>query len=499
MSRRVRKTITLPYKFDPRLYQDRMMDWYDQGGRNGIYVWHRRAGKDLTGLHQTCKMAHQRKGMYWHCLPTFSQARKAVWNAYDNSKGERLLRSIFPKEIVKHPDEFRPQAEMLIELRNGSMIQLIGSDNIDNIVGAGPLHVTFSEYALCKPNSYDLVRPMLRENAGTTCFISTPRGRNHLWQLMQKNKGNKAWMIDTQTVFDTNLRYPSAVDPKVLITPAEMMEEERQAGMLEPLIKQEYLCDFDAALVGSIFGDLMEQLEKEGRICDFAHDGSNVFTVYDLGMNDSTAIWIFEAHEGGIDIIDHYENHGKALQHYFDHVEQVAAELHLTFRKHWLPHDAKALTLAAGTTIENQFRERYGDGAVAVIPSVKVLEGIQAFRWVLQQNTRIHSRCNKHQGIEALKQYHFEFDDKSKAYTNRPEHDWASHTADAARYLGYVARVSGILTRPRPPKPRVVVFDTPQGEVKIIDPPIIRPTSQYHLEELFAARDQDMQAHRRIT
>src|SRR5574337_796708 len=265
MARRRAKTIILPYLFEPRPAQETMMDYYDQGGLNGIWVWHRRFGKDLTSLHQTCKMAHQRKGMYWHCLPTFSQARKAVSNAYDISKRERLLRSIFPKEIVKHPDEFRPQAEMLIELRNGSMVQLIGSDNIDNIVGAGPLHVTFSEYALCKPNSYDLVRPISRENAGSTCFISTPRGRNHLWSLMQKNKNNPAWKIDLKTVLDTGLTYPSNLDPRVRITAQEMMEEERQAGMLEPLIRQEYLCDFDVALVGSIFGDLLEQMEKDGR------------------------------------------------------------------------------------------------------------------------------------------------------------------------------------------------------------------------------------------
>src|SRR5574337_823454 len=91
MARRRAKTIILPYLFEPRPAQETMMDYYDQGGLNGIWVWHRRFGKDLTSLHQTCKMAHQRKGMYWHCLPTFSQARKAVWNAYDNSKGERLL------------------------------------------------------------------------------------------------------------------------------------------------------------------------------------------------------------------------------------------------------------------------------------------------------------------------------------------------------------------------------------------------------------------------
>jgi hypothetical protein len=262
--------------------------------------------------------------------------------------------------------------------------------------------------------------------------------------------------------------------------------------MLEALIEQEYLCDFDAALVGSIFGDLLSKLEKEGRIGEFDHDGHCVFTVWDLGMNDSTAIFIFEVHDGGIDIIDHLEAHGKPMSFYFDELEKIGKELHLDFRKHFLPHDAKALTLAAGTTIENQVRDRYGDGRVEVIPAVKPLEGIQAFRWTLEQNTRIHTRCNKHDGLEALKQYHFEYDDVRRNYTTRPEHDWSSHTGDAARYLGYVAKVAGILTRPRAPEPKKLVFSTPAGRVEILKPPEVKPLARYNLDELFAFHDQDL-------
>lgn len=477
--------IQLPYKFTPRFYQQRYFDYYDHGGRNGFWVWHRRAGKDLTALHQINKQAHKRKGMYWHCLPTYSQGRKAIWNNFNNSTGERLLRSVFPKEIVKHPDDFRPQAEMLIELKCGSLIQIVGSDSIDNIVGTGPLHVTFSEYALCKPNSYDLVRPMLRQNGGSVSFITTPRGRNHAWKQFQINKKTGGFVADVQTVLDTDLRYPSDRGQADLLTPEEMMEEEKLAGMQPELIRQEYLCDFEAALIGSVYGDLLEEMENQGRITNFAHDGSQVFVSLDLGMNDMTSIWFWEVHDGGVDILDHYSNHGKPLSHYFDVIHERRAKHSFTFKRIWLPHDARQEHLGTVNTIEAQFSSEFGSNLIEICPKLAILDGIQAARWLLQQNTRIHQRCNELNGIDALKQYHYEFDEKRKVYTNRPEHDWSSHDADGIRYLAIVAKVSGILAKPRPPDKKRIYVPGPAHMTQTLD-------------DLFAQREAGLNKHRRI-
>ena len=439
--------IRLPHNFIPRAYQQRYFDWYDHGGRNGVWVWHRRAGKDLTGLHQTAKMAIQQLGIYWHCLPTYSQGRKAVWNNF-TSDGQRLMRAVFPKEIVKFPREFKPQAEMIVELTNGSMVQIIGSDAIDNIVGTNPRHVTFSEYALCRPNSYDLVRPILRANGGTSSFISTVRGKNHLWKQYEISKKTKGWYGEIQNVRDTLLKFPSASDDGVLIDAETMMAEELVAGMAPELVRQEYLCDWDAALVGSVYGDLLEVLIKGGRVTEFGHDGDQAFTFWDLGMNDSTSIWVMAIEGMRLKVVGHIENHGKPLSYYSDEVEKIGDDLHLTFRKHWIPHDAAQVPLAAGTSIEAQLRERFGAGMIEVVPKYPVLDGIQACRWLLQQDIWIHSRCGI--GIEAIKQYHYEFDEKRRTFTNRPEHDWSSHCADAARYMAIVIRhVMKLANRPK--------------------------------------------------
>jgi hypothetical protein len=227
-----------------------------------------------------------------------------------------------------------------------------------------------------------------------------------------------------------------------------MMEEERGEGMEESLVRQEYLCDFTAANAGAVWGDLVEALEKRGGLAEWNAARDGVFTSWDLGFTDSTGIWFWRVRGTAAEVVDHYENHGKPLSHYFDEVDQRGYK----YVRHWLPHDARAKTLATGSSIEEQFRARYGSGAVAIGPQLSLLDGIQAGRWLLQQpDTRIHPKCKD--GIEALRSYHYEYDEDRKSFSTKPEHDWSSHSADAFRYMALVVKHSELMTRkPDPAK-----------------------------------------------
>lgn len=452
--------IRVPYDFAPRSYQGELMAHFDQGrGRRAVAVWHRRAGKDLTLLNQLAKVAVRERGVYWHMLPTYEQGRKAIWLGF-RADGKRTLLTVFPKALVRRPSEWppAPAAEMLIELVNGSIVQIVGSDNIDSVLGAGPRWITFSEFSLSKPSAWPLVRPILRENGGSAAFIFTPRGRNHAHKLYQMAMKTPGWYAQRYTIFDTG----------VFDDPEQVLAEERAEGMPEELVRQEYLCDFAASVAGSYYGDLVEAMAQSGQISEFDHE-RDVYTAWDLGVSDSTAIWFWRIGDSGVEVVDHYAASSKPLQHYFDELERRR----YTYVRHWLPHDARNRSLNGATVVE-QFVDRYGRAAVGMVPRGSLLDGIQAVRWLLQGRLKIHSRCDANDGIEALRQYHRAWDEDRKAYANQPYHDWASHSADAFRYLAQVVRTERELL-PKPPPPKKPA--PPQG------------VAPYSLDDLWAARD----------
>ena len=176
------------------------MSYLDNGGTRAFCAWHRRAGKDLTLLNQTAKMAMERVGLFWHILPTFRQAKRVVWQGFRND-GKTFMGSTFPDDIVKS----RNEQDMKLELKNGSIIQLVGSDSYDSLVGSNPIGVTFSEFALSKPASWNYVRPMLTANGGWAAFITTPRGLNHaynLWKYATSVDGKKdGWFTESLNVY----------------------------------------------------------------------------------------------------------------------------------------------------------------------------------------------------------------------------------------------------------------------------------------------------------
>lgn len=469
--------ISLPNDFTPRAYQERPMRYLDNGGKRVMWVVHRRGGKDLTFLHQTAKMAHVRTGVYWHIFPSFAQARKALWEGFTKD-GKRIMENVFPGflepkrkgSIVKRKDE----QQMMVELKCGSVWRLIGSDRIE-VVGAGPIGVVFSEYALSNPRAWNMIRPMLRENEGWAAFITTPRGKNHAKDLYDVAVKDPLWFCELQTLFDTR-----AYDPEKTI------EEERAAGMPEALIKQEYLCDWSAALVGSVYGDLIDASERNGAMQAFNHEYGSVFTTWDLGMTDNTSIWFWQIEDGGVNVIDHYSEHGKPLSHYYDLIESKPYH----YVKHWLPHDARQVTLASGVSILNQMLKRW-PGQVAVGPDLPLLDGIQAARWMIQKGVMFHPRTA--QGVESLRQYHYEYDEGNKIFSNRPAHDWSSHDADAFRGMACVVKVSQMLS------PAASKVSESDDDGPVLAKPVARPVHRaYNLDELFKDRAAFVTARKRI-
>lgn len=397
----------------------------ERGIKRSILVWHRRAGKDEVALHEAAVAAHLRPATYWHMLPEYTQARKAIWNAVNPHSGIRRIDEAFPMELRENTND----QEMFIRFKSGSTWQVVGSDRYDAHVGTPPAGIVFSEWALSNPAAWAYLAPILLENGGWARFISTPRGRNHLKKMLDMAEGNPAWFSQVLTVTDTGAVSPEAVEEQRKEYHAMFGVDQGDA-----LIEQEYFCSFEAAILGAYWGREMAIADKENRLCDVGYDDKlPVHTAWDLGVGDSTAIWFFQVHLGEVRVIDFYEAQGYSVEHYVE----VLRDRGYAYGNDYVPHDAKVREWTnagpggvAKTRIETmlQFKRK-----PVLVPDHKLDDGINAARRTLGRCIFNAKKCE--QGIEALRQYRREWDEADRVFRDRPLRDWTSHASDAFRYL----------------------------------------------------------------
>jgi len=403
-------TIDLPYNFKPREYQRALFNAIRlKRYSRAVSVWHRRAGKDKTLINLVADMSHDRVGAYYYFFPSYAQGRKIIWDGID--------RDGFP--FMGHiPNELRAatnQNEMKIKLRCGSLFQVVGSDNIDSVVGTNPVGCVFSEFALQDPRGWDFVRPILRENGGWAVFNYTPRGHNHGYDLYRMAGENRDWFCERLTIDDTG------------VMSAEDIQSERDAGMDEDLIQQEFYCSFEASVPGAYYARALREARDQGRIGVVPPDLScRVNTYWDLGMDDATTIWFIQSVGREWRAVDYYEHSGEGLEWYFDVLRDRAAERGWIYGVHVAPHDIKVRELGTG---KSRLETAAALGVqFQVAPKIESQQdGIQAVREIIPGVWFDEGACGR--GIDALANYRAEYDESAKVTRSRPVHDWASHGA----------------------------------------------------------------------
>ena len=379
-------------------------------------VWHRRSGKDKTLINLVAKKALERVGTYYYFFPTYQQGKKILWNGIDKD-GFKFL-DHFPKEVRRRTDN----GEMLVELKNGSIFQVIGTDNVDSIVGTNPIGCVFSEYALQDPIAWGYIRPIILENGGWAVFNFTSRGRNHGYTLFKYAQSQKDWFVQVLKADETG------------VFTAEQLEEEKKQYIIEDgddlRFQQEYMCSFDGAIQGSYYGKILQLIEDKGHIKSGIYDPNlPVSTVWDLGIGDATAIWFVQSAGNEIRLVDYLESQGEGLQYYINELSKKG----YTYKEHYAPHDIEVRELGSGQSRIETARNMGIN--FRVVPNLSIDDGIQAVRkilpicWFDTKNER---------GLECLRQYHKEYDDKRQTFKDHPAHDWSSHGADAFRYLAVV-------------------------------------------------------------
>jgi len=413
--------ISLPNNWAARHYQSSLFQYMLQGGterKRAVCIWHRRAGKDSSCLNMGAVLSQMRVGTIWHMLPTLKQGRRVIWDGIDKF-GRRMIDQAFPKEMRESTNN----SDMQIRLKNGSIWQVVGSDNYDSLVGTNPVGVIFSEYSIADPSAWDYIRPILAENGGWALFIYTPRGKNHGHDLFKMSQTNPKWYSTLLTVDNT-----FEADMETPIISYDAVKEERDSGMSEEKIQQEFYCSFDSGMEGAFYTKELNKADKEGRIGNYPHDPSKtVQTWWDIGFRDHTAI-IFTQRgaDGKPIIIDYLSDRNKSLEEWIRDVRSLP----YSYDEHWGPHDMEHHEFTTGKTrIEFAYALNFKFNVVENIP---VADGIDATRAMI-----LVAKFNKDktQGLlDSLYSYRREYDERAKLFRDKPKHDWACHGADSARY-----------------------------------------------------------------
>jgi hypothetical protein len=414
-----------------------------------IEIAHRRWGKDEIALNVTRQLAWERPASYWHCLPEYSQARKAIWAAVNPHTGKRRIDEAFPHEIRENTRE----DEMSIVFKNGSTWQIVGSDRYNALVGAGVAGVVFSEWALANPSAWGYIRPMVEENGGWAAFITTPRGNNHAKAMYDMAVKNPNWFAEVSDVLSTGALTQEALD--------EALAEYQAIYGLDfgrAMFDQEYLCSFTGAMVGAYFGAEMSRAERDGRIAQVDIDPKRpVHTAWDLGKATNNPIWCFQVIGGRLRVVDFYVPES-------DDLEEWCAWLNAKsyHGNDYVPHDILVTEWGSKRTRIETLRAL--GRKPKRVTKVSVADGLQAGRIAINAAEFDAVRCEK--GIEGLKAYRREWDDERKTFRENPVRDWAEHIGSAWRYLGLAWKEEGVMIPDKAPPPDVAYTAMPDGSVR---------------------------------
>jgi len=402
----VAQEIIIPY--EPRAQFEA---YHDRKERFSKIVAHRRFGKTVGCVNDLIKAALTNTRQfppprYSYIAPTYTQAKDVAW-AY-----LKFYSSPIPGIEARESD-------LTVIYPNGAVVKLYGADNYERMRGLYNDGVVIDEPAQIDPRAWpEVILPTLADYQGWATFIGTPKGRDWFYRIGRDDAGNENpdWFRSVLKASDTGLLSPEELDLQ-------------RSNMSEEQFAQEFECSFEAAVMGAYYGKLMAAADLDQRITGVPHEPTaQVYTAWDLGIRDSTAIWFAQVIGREIRIIDYYEASGADLGHY---VRELSSRPYL-YSSHIVPHDAQAKELGTGKS-RLEVLESLGLKNLTIAPMHRVEDGINAVRTILPRAWFDARKCSR--GVDALKLYRAEYDDKLQALKPRPVHDWTSHAADAFRYL----------------------------------------------------------------
>jgi len=398
--------VIIPYK--PRPLQREI---HASLKRWNLLVCHRRFGKTVFAINELIKQAvknTQKMPRYAYVAPYYKQAKQIAWDYLKD----------FTRPI---PGIKVNESELRVDFPWGARIQLFGADSPDSMRGLYLDAVVLDEYADMSPRIFsEVLRPALSDREGSAIFIGSAKGGTPFYDLWERVKDEPDWFVKVYKASETGV-----------ISTAEL--EDARKIMDEDEFAQEYECSWTASIKGAYYGKQLADAQTDDRIGKVPYDPRlPVHTAWDLGVGDSTAIWFYQVLGQEIRIIDFHEDSGEGLPYY----AKILDEKDYKYGEHWAPHDIQVRELGSGKSrIETakmlgiQFR---------IVPNLSIDDGINAVRNTIPRCWFDAKKCEL--GLQALRNYRKEYDDRRQEYKPRPLHDWSSHAADAFRYLSVSLR-----------------------------------------------------------
>lgn len=409
----------IPEHYDARDYQLPALTALENGATMAILCWARRAGKDLTSFAYSVKKMVEAPMNVVLVFPTKDQGKTSFWENIEND-GWKTIDHI-PQSLIARRDN----TAMRIILKNGSTFQVLGATDPEALRGANGKIYILSEMVDLPAGLLDIIRPIVAVNGGQIIMISTPKidgisGATFKMYFDMAKKymaaGNKKW-------------FSSRITAREYLS-AETLEELRQECIAKYgndfLWRQEYLCDWGQVSSSSYYGGPLQLAKNRGKIGVYPYNPSYpVYTAWDLGMSDSTAITMFQYYNKNPYIIDYFETSNIGTQPIVDHLHAKP----YNFGWHFFPHDGTVRDSDAVQRIQ-KYRE---NGLVNISLIIREAKDIGIKRAVEQIPNTYFNEGTTEDLRRKMLLYKRKFNPVTGDYVG-PEHTTVSHASDTVRY-----------------------------------------------------------------
>ena len=424
---------------------------HNRSQRWGYVVAHRRAGKTVALVNDLLLGAieeTQERPQFAYIAPTYAQAKRTAWEYLKH----------YARPFMKgQPNE----TELRVDLKNNGRIFLAGADNPDSLRGLYLDGAVLDEFAQFRPSVWtQIIRPALADRNGWAVISGTPWGKNHFYDLYRMARDNPDWFCMVLKASQSGI-----------ISAAELTELRTQMDPDE--YEQEMECSFEATAKGMIVSRHIEQAEADGRISDdiVVDPDQPVFVNSDIGFRDSAAWWFWQPQPGGkFNVIDFEQQSGLDAEDWIDRLSERYSE----FGRVWLPHDARAKTFSTRRSAMEQFMA--AGHRVSIVPRVSTHHRVNAARFIAPLCSFNKTKCAE--GLSALRNWHFKWNEDTRVFSMDPEHDANSHAGDAFSYFSLIGRgdaMRAVKSNPGPGLPTAAM-------------------QQFTLGQLFDDREQEISA-----